>query len=192
MNNCRGVANTRDEKVGEGLVDSSQFVAKAMIKMLEVSKYDKQDPETKGKLEEAASTITTGIDEVVRVLRMIPEARSFTLHGADLNFIAQESLAETIKIVKEQGSEMQSSKKLTRTKKGGELDQTDINNALFDAGYAIAAATSAVVGVGAQIQKNRTAALADLTKKSIKTDPTALRYSLSVFFSFSFFPSYLS
>lgn len=176
LNNCRGVSSlSHDEKVGEGLIDSSQFVAKAMIKMLEVSKYDKQDPETKGKLEEAASTITTGIDEVVRILRMIPGAASLSLHGADLNFIAQESLNETLKIVKEQGLDLQSSKKLTRTKKGSaELDQTDINNALFDAGYAIAAATSAVVGVGAQIQKNRTTALADLTKKSVKTDPTAL------------------
>lgn len=139
-----------------------------------MSKYDKNDPETKPKLVEAASTITSGIDEVVRIVRMIPGAEGLSLHGGDLNFVALDALAETLKVVKEQGAEMQSSKKLSRTKKGGEVDQTDINNALFDAGYAIAAATSAVVGVGSQIQKTRTAALADLTKKAVKTDPTAL------------------
>jgi len=46
---------------------------------------------------------------------------------------------------------------------------------LLDATAAIASATSALVGIGAHIQKTRVNALADLNKaRTIKTDPTAL------------------
>jgi len=146
-----------------------------MVKLLEVSKYDKKDIETKPRLDSAAANVSAGIDQLIKDLRTMPGNQNLSLHGADLNVIASEALNDALTNIKAQALDLMSSKKLTKAKKASDVDQTDINNALYDASAAIAQATSAVVGLGVQVQKKRVAELNDLTKgRNVKTDTTAL------------------
>jgi len=150
-----------------------------MMKLLDVSKLNKEDPTTREKLEEVSGLVNTNLNELVAAVNKLPGAGNLFLHMQDLDFVAQGQLQQTAKAVAECKGNLLGAKKPAKAKKSltDDVDQTDINNALLDASAAIAQATGNLVAVGSKIQDARAEAKKnrDVRAKPIKTDPTALK-----------------
>jgi len=179
LDTARGAASlSKDPLVQDSVIESSVGVARAMMKLLDVSKLNKEDPTTREKLEEVSGLVNTNLNELVAAVNRLPGAGNLFLHMQDLDFVAQGQLQQTAKAVAECNGSLLSAKKPAKVKKSvaDDIDQTDINNALLEASAAITQATGNLVAVGSKIQDARAEAKKNRdVRTKVKTDPTALK-----------------
>jgi len=169
---------SHDPAVQDAVIEGSVGVARAMMKLLDVSKLNKEEPETQAKLEEVSSVVNDALNNLVAAVQRLPGASNLFLHMQDLDFVAEGQLQQTAEAIAQCHSALVTTKKPSKAKKSHEeVDQTDINNALLDASAAIANATQNLVTIGSTIQKGRAAAKKgrDIRQRPVKTDPTALK-----------------
>eukprot|EP01130_Rhizamoeba_saxonica_P008405 TRINITY_DN3396_c0_g2_i1.p1 TRINITY_DN3396_c0_g2~~TRINITY_DN3396_c0_g2_i1.p1 ORF type:complete len:2486 (-),score=723.71 TRINITY_DN3396_c0_g2_i1:1285-8742(-) len=142
------------QNIQSGLLDAALDVARAMASLIDFSKLNRKDEGTQPKLVEGSAAVTDSLYKFVSALNKLPGAENLKLEddSKDIESVAEQELMNCANIIAEAAASLLD---LKPKRRGGLLNQDDINNAILTAAKSIAVATGRLIECASVCQSER-------------------------------------
>lgn len=163
-------ALTQDANVKQSLIGSATGVANASGNLLESCKLNREDEQAQAKIEEASSSVTAALSDLVKAINQLPNAKNLSVEelSTDKGSEADSEMDKTAKLILDAASKLDASRAEIASRKANarnttssqaELDrllrQGEVAEQILSAARAITSATATLVACAAVCQKER-------------------------------------